>query len=260
MRIYHTETQEDYDALMIELEEQGCECEWTSARKPTEVNRWHIKKRLTCIRVYDSKVYQAPLNYYQENYPNVSITKYKAKTDTSVKFTKENVEAVITDWFWKDGNSALDDLVSEIRKLDDTPEKVAVPKYVAEWIEWNKETGADLQTALKCYRHYCDNTNAYSDDVYGKKAVQWYVDNPYKFIQAYEKGYTIEPEQLYYIPLPDLETSDGKQQVLSKRKNHTRYFACCPSKKLKQRYTKEELEQVPEAYKPYATPVEEDGE
>ena len=28
MKIYHTETQEDYNALMIELEEKGCE--WRS--------------------------------------------------------------------------------------------------------------------------------------------------------------------------------------------------------------------------------------
>ena len=103
------------------------------------------------------------------------------------------------------------------------------------------------------------NVNSYSDEVYFKKAVQWYVNNQYKFIQAYENGYTIEPEQLYYIPLPDLETSDSKQQVLSKHKNYACYFACCPSKKLKQRYTKEELEQVPEIYKQFAKPIEEEG-
>lgn len=83
------------------------------------------------------------------------------------------------------------------------------------------------------------------DEADGKKAVQWYVDNPYKFIQAYEDGYTIEPEQLYYIPLPHLETSDGIQQVLSKRsKNGRHYFASRPNDKLKQRYTQAELEQA----------------
>ena len=76
-------------------------------------------------------------------------------------------------------------------------------------------------------------------------------------IDAVLNGYTIEPEQLYYIPLPDLETSDGKQQVLSKRDT---YFASRPNEKLKQRYTKEEIAQVPEIYKYYATLIEEEVE
>lgn len=80
------------------------------------------------------------------------------------------------------------------------------------------------------------------------------------FARAWLDGYTIEPEQVYYIPLPHLETSDGIQQVLCKRKNSNRYFASRPEKKLKQRYTKEELEQVPEIYKQFAKPIEEEEE
>ena len=139
-----------------------------------------------------------------------------------------------------------------------TPEKVVVPKLVAEWIEQKKEKGTELQTMLRWYRYFYDNVNSYSDEVYFKKAVQWYVNNLYKFIQAYENGYTIEPEQLYYIPLPHLETTDGIQQVLSKCKNDTNYFASRPAETLQQRYTKEELEHVPEIYKPYAKPIEEE--
>ncbi len=79
-------------------------------------------------------------------------------------------------------------------------------------------------------------------------------------LKALINGYTIEPEQLYYIPLPHLKTTDGIQQVLTKRsKNGRHYFASRPNDKLKQRYTKEELEQVPEVYKPYAKPVEEES-
>lgn len=73
-------------------------------------------------------------------------------------------------------------------------------------------------------------------------------------------GYTIEPEQLYYIPLPHLVTSDGKQQVLSKIENDENYFASRPTSYLKQRFTKEEIAQVPEIYKFYATLIEEESE
>ena len=90
-----------------------------------------------------------------------------------------------------------------------------------------------------------------------KKEYDWIRKNSEKFAKAWIDGCTIEQEQLYYIPLPDLETSDGIQQVLSKRDT---YFASRPNEKLQQRYTKEELERVPEIYKFYATLIEEEEE
>ena len=252
MRIYHTETQEDYDALMVELEAEGCE--WLSGRKPTETTKnWKQSSSETCVKVDEKMIAFEEKRYYTLRYPGVSITKYKAKVDETMKFTKDNV-LNLTDKWLKNKNVSFQDLQNEIKKLEDAPEKVVVPKYVAEWIEWNKETGADLQIMFKAYRHYYDNIKSYSEGIYGKEAVQWYIDNPYKFIQAYEDGYNIEPEQLYYIPLPDLQTSDGIQQVLSKRDT---YFASRPNEKLKQRFTKEELKHVPVSYKPYAKPIEE---
>ena len=175
-----------------------------------------------------------------------------------MRFTKENVEKVIDDYFRQADLEPCGDLIAEIYNLDETPEKVVVPKFVADWIERNKESEVSLQIMLKCYQNYYYNMNrkCQTDE---EKAVQWYVDNPYKFIQAYEDGYTIEPEQLYYIPLPHLETSDGIQQVLSKRKGDKHYFASRPASALQQRYTKEELEQVPEFYKPFAKPIEEEA-
>ena len=92
------------------------------------------------------------------------------------------------------------------------------------------------------------------------KFLQWVKQYPDKYVMVVKYGYTIEPEQLYYIPLPHLETSDGIQQVLSKRKNDTNYFASRPASALQQRFTKEELEQVPEVYKPFAKPIEEEEE
>ena len=69
----------------------------------------------------------------------------------------------------------------------------------------------------------------------------------------------IEKEQLYCIPLPHLETADGTKQYLTKS-GAGNYFALSPCVGQKQRYTKEELEQVPEIYKFYAKPIEEESE
>ena len=256
MKIYHTETQADYDALMIELKAVGCE--WFSGRKPTEATTyWKLNSSETCVKIDKKVIAYNEKGYYAMRYPSAPIIKYKEKADDKMKFTKENVKKVIDEYFLQADFESCGDLLAEIHNLDDTPEKVVVPKFVADWIEQKKEKETELQTMLRCYRYFYDNVNSYSDEVYFKKAVQWYVDNPYKFIQAYEDGYTIEPEQLYYIPLPHLETTDGIQQVLSKRDT---YFASRPNDKLKQRYTKEELEQVPEVYKPFAKPIEEEEE
>ena len=256
MKIYHTETQEDYDALMVELE--GKSYIWASGRKPTESKDWVDHKENTGV-VIEKRITRAYIGVLKLEYPNIPITKYKAKAETSVKFTKENVKKVIDEYFLQADFEPCGDLIAEIHNLDDTPEKVVVPKFVAEWIEWNKEIGVSLQIMLKCYERFYVNRNP-NCQTDGEKAVQWYLDNPYKFIQAYEEGYTIEPEQLYYIPLPSLETSDGLQQVLSKRKGDKNYFASRPNEKLKQRFTKEELKRVPVIYKPYAKPIEEEEE
>ena len=165
-----------------------------------------------------------------------------------MKFTKENVYKVFSQ-YRKDSNFPFNDLRDEILKLDDTPERVVVPKYIAEWIQSYLNEGGTpidvLGSLMSFHASFVDES-----------VIRWFKKNSETMLKALTNGYTIEPEQLYYIPLPDLETSDGLQQVLSKRDT---YFASRPNDKLKQRFTKEELEQVPEIYKPFAKPIEEEG-
>ena len=78
MKIYHTETQADYDALMVELEEQGCM--WLSGRKPTETTKnWKINSSETCVRVDKKMDMYDKRSYYTRYYPDVPIIKYKSK-------------------------------------------------------------------------------------------------------------------------------------------------------------------------------------
>ncbi len=265
MKIYHTETQADYDALMVELERQGCA--WSFRRKLLEVNNWRIHEHLTCLRVYGSKVNHASLNYYKEEYPDTPITKYKAKADEKMKFTKENVYKVFSQ-YRKDSNFPFNDLQDEIKELDDTPEKAIVPKCFDEWFKEIKVKYPSPDSAKKfallklCQRgfgYYFERANDEKIS-FESELGKWMLKNTFLAIDAVLNGYTIEPEQLYYIPLPHLETSDGIQQVLSKRKGDKHYFANRPNDKLKQRFTKDELERVPAIYKPYAKPIEEEDE
>lgn len=153
-----------------------------------------------------------------------------------MKFTKENVSKLFSEHD-KYICFSLDDLQDDILKLDDTPEKVVVRGF-GYYFERANDEKISFESEL------------------GK----WMLENTFLAIDAVLNGYTIEKEQLYYIPLPELQTSDGIQQVLSQRKGDKNYFASRPTETLKQRYTKDEIAQVPEIYKPFAKPIEEEEE
>lgn len=188
MKIYHTETQADYDALMVELESEGYIWKGTED-KPTQWNGWKLTGKETIVRSNGSFITQGTISDYKSIYEQTPIVKYKAKSDEKIIFTKEDFEKAGVSWFDHNEALSLGDLLCDISKLDDTPEKVVVPKFVAEWIEWNKGHGVGLQNMLKCYAHFYGVEES-DDSSEGLKAVKWYVDNPYKFIRAYEEGYT----------------------------------------------------------------------
>ena len=177
----------------------------------------------------------------------------REKVGDKMKFTKENVINLTDKWF-ESKIISFQDLLNEIKELDDTPGKVVVPKFVAEWIQSYLNEGGTpidvLGSLMSFHASFVDES-----------VIRWFKKNSETMLKALANGYTIEPEKLYYIPLPDLETSDGIQQVLTKRsKNGKHYFASRPNDKLKQRYTKDEIAQVPEIYKYYATLIEEEEE
>ena len=128
-----------------------------------------------------------------------------------MRFTKENVEIVIYHHLKETEDSILVDIVSDIydmvEAVDDTPEKVGVPKYIAEFYESKKhlilseilkefETNTEKEVADWYFsntgRH--DNTIANSQEIIAKMHVGEY------YIQ----------EQLYYarLPLKRPETED----------------------------------------------------
>lgn len=73
MQIYHVETQEDYDALMVELEGKGYNV------MPIKGNRFFAMQR-TCVIPFDGLPARVvSLDFASEQFPNVAIEKYKAK-------------------------------------------------------------------------------------------------------------------------------------------------------------------------------------
>ncbi|ECJ9746337.1 DUF3310 domain-containing protein [Listeria monocytogenes] len=81
MKLYHTETQEDYNALMIELEKKGCL--WIVEEKPTKCNCWYMFKEDTVIAIeHASTLCVRPKSHCERVYPDTPIQKYKSKQDS----------------------------------------------------------------------------------------------------------------------------------------------------------------------------------
>ncbi|MBC1862105.1 DUF3310 domain-containing protein [Listeria welshimeri] len=81
MKLYHTETQEDYNALMIELE--GEDYKWNEVEKATENNAWDVfKDNTVVIKVCDTDLGFASKRYCERIYIDTPIQKYKAQQDS----------------------------------------------------------------------------------------------------------------------------------------------------------------------------------
>ncbi|WP_137598190.1 DUF1642 domain-containing protein [Paucilactobacillus kaifaensis] len=142
----------------------------------------------------------------------------------------------------------------------DPTEKVKVPKWFDEW--YHSTDGYDNNDV--------QFINILSDtDIHELRYLEhgtakitthsFHEQDRVKFISAIINGYEVEKEKLYRIPLPNLKTSDGYQQYLSRRsKRNGHWFASRRQSNLIQAFTKAEIEQVPDAYKQYVVEVEPD--
>lgn len=93
MKLYHTETQEEYNALMAYVEKKGYE--WNTKEKPTEYNCWNIFKKETVIVIeYDINLGFASKEYCERVYPDTPIKKYKVKQDEVAKWFDDDANAM----------------------------------------------------------------------------------------------------------------------------------------------------------------------
>ncbi|EAD7926508.1 DUF3310 domain-containing protein [Listeria monocytogenes] len=85
MKLYHTETQEDYNALMIELEGEGYK--WNEVEKATENNAWDVfKDNTVVIKERDADLGFSSKGYCERIYIDTPIQKYKVKQDEVAKW------------------------------------------------------------------------------------------------------------------------------------------------------------------------------
>ncbi|MGQ7337107.1 DUF1642 domain-containing protein [Streptococcus suis] len=124
------------------------------------------------------------------------------------------------------------DIISQIHE----PQKVVVPKFVAEWIEECKRSGWHLQKVL---------SNLDDDEKVG----DWAYDENDDLIpekvdmvaRAWLFGYEIEWEKLYEVTVPGTSNYKNQRQHLVKQGKHW-FFCGNDVNRFKYRFTKDQIE------------------
>lgn len=86
MKIYHTETQEDFDALLGKLKNEGYS--WFSGEviPSYDSELWERYKQDTVVHIEEEGVSCGSLSYAKYLHPNIPIEKYKVKQDEVAKW------------------------------------------------------------------------------------------------------------------------------------------------------------------------------
>ena len=94
MELYHTQTREDYKALMSELESKGVK--WIGGQKPHEFDGFKEYKSGTIFKVSDNDISYHSFDFYKNNNNEFEVIEYKAeKSEKDIKISNESVLEII---------------------------------------------------------------------------------------------------------------------------------------------------------------------
>ena len=77
MKVYHVETQQSYDELMIQLEEKGCK--WRNGEKPTKLNKFKRYRKDICVYEEYGEITLSGIEYFKKYHSDETLIEYKAK-------------------------------------------------------------------------------------------------------------------------------------------------------------------------------------
>ena len=77
MEIYHVETQEDYDALMIYFEKKCFK--WRRGENPTRLDKFKDNGKDTCVYEEDGEITLSGVEYFKKYHSYEPLIEYKAK-------------------------------------------------------------------------------------------------------------------------------------------------------------------------------------
>lgn len=124
-------------------------------------------------------------------------------------------------------------LIKLIEQFDE-PQKITIPQVVADWIEWTKKEGLDLQNAMNL--------------ISGKeneKLLRWFYNesNQETFARAWLDGFEIEKEKRYLVKIVGMDNING---YLSYNKKLKKWFfgIASESRPYRSKHTRKELEEA----------------
>ena len=124
----------------------------------------------------------------------------------------------------------VDRIINTIKQLDE-PQKVTIPKFVADYIEFQKKYNFHVYGAMRTIENYED-----------KRVPDWFYEgNIEKFCLAWILGYEVEKEKRYIVKMPNANFNDSIQ-ILSFKKNS--FFWSSNWEGYKVHHTRKELEEA----------------
>lgn len=150
--------------------------------------------------------------------------------------------------------------INDLGQLEE-PNKVVVPKFVAEWLEECKNN-ASLGECLRCFHFGSGILSIVSAD----ENVEGWInegDNDLLLARAWLDGYEVEKEPLYYVKLPDFRhSSSGNVYGLKKIVNGEIRVGVFDKQEIgktkESQLTENQIKSIDERYWPFAVKV--DGE
>ena len=130
----------------------------------------------------------------------------------------------------------------ELIKLLDEPQKVTVPQFVADWIEYCKKHNFTLFGCL-------DPVNGFEslvDEIFEgdvRKCIRWCRKESNYFARAWLDGYTIEKEKRYLVKIVGMDNING---YLSYNKKLKKWFfgIASESRPYRSKHTRKQLEEA----------------
>lgn len=101
------------------------------------------------------------------------------------------------------------DAVIELASELDEPQKVAVPQFVSEYIEFKKTYNFHVYGAMREI-----------EDHYDKRVPEWFYENNIEtFVRAWLDGYEVEEEKRYLVKLKGIKSSECYLNCVGNAKN-----------------------------------------
>lgn len=125
----------------------------------------------------------------------------------------------------------VNEIIKKIEQLDE-PQKITIPQVVADWIEWTKKDGLDLQDAM----------NLISGEE-NEKLLRWfYHENKQEtFARAWLDGYEVEKEKRYLVKIIGIANYNSYLNY-HKRENKWTIESCAETDTISTKHTRKELE------------------